>query len=114
VASKPVAAEQASSERDLGHWVPSRWMSRRRLADAAPTALSSGAGIVGNGDSATVQRSETRVGYPSTRRLGHSVGFKRRRPPTGNVVSHRVHLKTRRLHRLGDEVSLYASLNRYS
>lgn len=71
VASISMTAEQASSEQDPGHRVPSRRMSRRRLAVAAPTALPSGAGLVGNGDPAAFKRGErkSRLPYGSEARL---------------------------------------------
>jgi len=124
-----VAAEAGRLE----SWHPSRWLPNKRHRNETWDTGSLFGGCLDDGwrkrhqslrhpglspSATTTQRpsreARARVGYPSTRRLGDSVGFERRRPPTGNGMSQRVHLKTSRLQRLGDEVSLYASLQRFS
>lgn len=72
-ASDPVVVEHAALElaRDTGR--PSRWMFRRRLAVAAPTALPFGAVPAGNGGTAMGSRLQGKgrlpTGWDSGRRI---------------------------------------------
>lgn len=56
------------------------------------------------------QESGARVGDPPAWMLGGLGGYTRGSPRPENGMSYRVHLKTSRLHRLGDEVSICAGL----